>query len=420
MQASLPASAEANPPPGVQRVHVGRQPIYTRKLDVYAYELLFRTTDGNCEFTSGDMATGEVMVNALMDIGVGRIAGNARTFINMTEAYITGTRPLPPLGDRVVLEVLETVPPSDEVVAGLQRLISEGYRIALDDYTGREDYEPLLNLAHIVKVDVLDCAGEELARQVARLGDYNVKLLAEKVETYEQYRTCQDLGFDYFQGYFFCKPDVVSGTRPAGNRLIAAQLLSALQKPDIEFEELQGLLSRDATLAYRLLAYVNSAYFNLRAPISSIRHALAIVGTRGVRQWAMLVLMMALNNGKPDELLRVGMIRARMCELLAARWPGESPDAFFTGGLFSILDALLDRDIHELSDTLTIDPNIVRDLQHGDGHIRATLGAVLAYEQGRLCDLEESWRADCQRVYLDALAWSRELDRGGNARLNWT
>ncbi|MEM6639584.1 MAG: HDOD domain-containing protein [Pseudomonadota bacterium] len=407
---TAPMLAPQQQPDSVDAVHVARQPIYDRDLKVYAYEILFRTAEGVCAIESGDDATQEVVSNALIDIGLDRLVGSARAFINLTTAYITGERALPYVGERVVLEVLEDVPPTPEVIAGLEKFAADGHTVALDDFIDRPECEPMLHIAHIVKLDLMAIDPADLEAQVNRLRQFNVKLLAEKVETHEEFRRCLDLGFDYFQGYFFCKPDQITGVRPKGNKLIATELMSALQKPDIGFDDLQSILSRDASLAYRLLGYVNSAYFNFRSQVESIRQALTIIGTRGVKQWATMILMSTLGQGKPNELLRMGMIRARMCENLADRVAGVSPDALFTCGLFSILDALMDMTMEDVVETMAVDDLVTLALLKGQGPLGQVLGYVMAYEQGALNALPEDWAKDCQRAYIDAVEWSQEFD----------
>lgn len=402
----MPAADE---PDATSSVLVARQPIYDRAMRVFAYEVLFRNPDGSALIQSGDDATSQVMVNTLMDIGLNRIVGESLAFINLTEGYITGELPLPPLGGRIVLEVLETVRPTPAVVEGLTQLAAQDYLIALDDFIHSPSFDPLLGVAHIVKLDVMALSDDELAEHVARLAPFNVRLLAEKVETHDQFRRCEALGFELFQGYFFCKPDLVRGQRPMSNRLTVTQLLGALQRADIEIGELQTIIARDATLAYRLLNYVNSAYFNFRSDISSIRHALTLVGMRGIRQWASLILMMSLSAGKPSELLVLGMTRANMCEALAVHWPAVSADLFFTTGLFSILDALMDKPMNEVIASVAVDQDVANALIRGDGAVGKALKMVISYEQGDTAALSPEWQERCQRAYLDALDWSRNV-----------
>jgi EAL and modified HD-GYP domain-containing signal transduction protein len=400
-------SAPPDQAPGDQ-VYVARQPIYDRKLNLFAYEVLFRDSTRRSQVQCGDRATSEVVVNTLMDIGLERIVGSHIAFINFTEGFLTGELPLPPMNDKVVLEVLENVEPEPELIDGLARLAAEGYRIALDDFEYADKYVPLLQLAHIVKLDVLAMDSDTLRETVSILRAYPLKLLAEKVETHDKLRECQALGFDYFQGYVFSKPDLISGKRPSGNRLTVLQLLNTLQNPRVEISELEATIARDASLALRLLSYINSAYFGLRANVTSIRRALTLVGRRGIRQWASLVLMTNLADGKPAELMVTGMVRAKMCERLGEVYGAIPADMFFTTGLFSILDALLDQPLREILDGIAIDPEAADALLERGGIMGETLGNVIDFERGEI----EGWCPQllerCQLAYIDALKWSRE------------
>lgn len=401
-------SAPPDQVPGNQ-VYVARQPIYDRKLNVYAYEVLFRNSARQAEMDCGDRATSEVIVNTLMDIGLERIVGSHIAFINFTEGFLTGELPLPPIHDKVVLEVLENIEPEPELIDGLAQLAAEGYRIALDDFEYDEKYVPLLQLAHIVKLDVLALDADTLRETVRILRAYPLKLLAEKVETHEQLRECQALGFDFFQGYVFSKPDLVSGKRPSGNRLTVLQLLNTLQDPRVEISELEAAVARDASLALRLLSYINSAYFGLRANVTSIRRALTLVGRRGIRQWASLVLMTNLADGKPAELMVTGMVRAKMCERLGEVYGAIPADLFFTAGLFSILDALLDQPLGDIIEGIAIDAEAAEALLERSGVMGEILGNVIDFERGHI----EGWCPHllerCQLAYIDALKWSREV-----------
>ena len=263
----------------MQDFYIGRQPIYGRNLDVYAYELLFRGGEANyADFTEGDRATSMVILNAFTEIGLDRVVGERLAFLNLTRGFIIGEYPLPVPHERVVLEVLEDVRPEPQVLRGLRRLKSEGYLIALDDFVFSERYRPLLPLADIVKVDCLHLSGDEIRDQVEQLKGFRGKLLAEKIETQEQFNICREVGFDFFQGFFLSRPGVIHEKGVSANRLNLLRLLADLQDPDCEFDRVHEIVAQDVALSYKILRHINTAAFGLRRRIESVREALVYLG----------------------------------------------------------------------------------------------------------------------------------------------
>lgn len=393
----------------METIFVARQPIYDRQLQVYAYELLFRSNASNqANIIDGDQATSAVIVNSIMDIGLDNIVGHRPAFINMTRGFLTGALPLPLMKEQVVLEVLENISPDDELISGLKALAASGYLIALDDFVFRPELKPLLEIACIVKLDILALGPDGVSAHVDLLRDYPAKLVAEKVETQDELARCQALGFDYFQGYFFCQPEIVTGNRPDGNRLVVLELLAKLHNPATDVADLEKLISQDASLAYRLLRYINSAFFGLRSTVTSIKHALTLMGPAVVRQWASLILMVGLADGKPAELLVTGMVRAKMCELIGSADPEIPADQYFTVGLFSILDALMDILLTDILNDLPLDEEIKSALTNHTGPLGETLQGVLDYEQGHWDRLDHAAGATYQGAYLSALQWCRD------------
>ncbi len=388
-------------------VALARQPIYDRQLRVYAYELLYRSdTSNQANFTDGDQATSEVIVNAVMEIGLEHIVGHRPAFINMTHGFLTGALPLPLLKETVVLEVLEDVSVDVELIAGLEHLADSGYLIALDDFTYRPDLNRLLEIAHIVKLDVLALEPDDLSAHVDLLRDYNVKLVAEKVETQDELARCQELGFDYFQGYFFCQPDLIAARRLGGNRLVIVKLVAKLQDPAVDVGELEILIAQDASLAYRLLRYINSAFFSLRSKVTSIQHALFLLGPKTIKKWASLLLMVRLGDEKPHELIVTGMVRGKMCEIIGIVDAHSTPDQYFTVGLFSILDALMDMSLPKVLEELPLAEDTNQALMNRSGSMGEVLRDVLDYEKGTQGTLNGADFDTYQHAYLDSIKWA--------------
>lgn len=390
---------------------VGRQPIFDRNLNAIAYELLFRSAEGRGpEDVNGNRATSEVLLHTFVDIGLDTVVGNRQAFVNFPRDFLVGALPIPFIGKRIVLEVLEDVTADEEVLAGLSALSRRGHRIALDDFRYGPDTEPLLELADLVKLDLRTIPSSALAEQVAILRRRNVQLVAEKVETHDELQACRELGFDLFQGYFLCRPDLVAGRKLTPSRLTVLRLLIELQNPDAEFGLIEGMIARDAALSYKLLRSVNAAHMATRNRIGSVRQALTMLGLEHVRSLASLIVLTNIDD-KPNELLVTAALRAKMCECLAraAGQPGE--ERHFTVGLLSALDALMDQKLETLLTALPVSQEICEALLRGEGALGETLNCAMAYERG-------DWaRVNCfgldvpqiRTAYLDSLEWTRTL-----------
>ena len=391
-----------------QVAFVGRQPIYGRAVNVFAYELLYRNGDGNlANFVDEDGATTKVMLNTFLEIGLDRIVGEHKAFINVTRNFILEKLYQAIPKERVVLEVLEHIQPDPPIIDALTDLSKQGYMIALDDFVYHEALEPLVAIADIVKVDVLSLPRVTVKEHVRALRRYPVKLLAEKVETHEDFEFCKSLGFDFFQGYFFCEPNVISGRGIPTNRMSMLFLLTKLQNPEIQIPQLEDIIKTDVSLSLKILRYVNSAYFGLLKKVDSIAQAACLVGIDRLRTWATLLAMASIKE-KPYELIVTAMVRARMCEQLGLCLRQEAADSFFTVGLFSVLDSMFDSDMSEIVNTLPLSSDIRSALLPHEGVMGEALNCVIAYERGnwesvRCRNLELS---TIREAYLNALHWT--------------
>ena len=395
----------------MSEIFIARQPIYDRQLTVYAYELLYRTgSDHNhAEVTDGDDATSQVLVNALMEIGLPDLVGDSMAFINLTQQHILNGLPHSLAHSNIVLEVLEDVVPDAALIDALQNLKKAGYSIALDDFIYDDSSHPLVALADIIKVDVMALPGAALADQIKQLRPMGVKLLAEKVETNEEFEYCKALGFHYFQGYFFCKPNIVKGKHTPTSRMAIMQLLTKVQDPNLDIGELQTLISRDVSLSYRILRYINSVHFNLGKKIESMHQAINLLGLNTIKSWVTILAMSSIDD-KPYELILTALIRARMCESLAAKL-GISPEHAFTAGLFSTLDAFIDKPLDEILATLPLADELHTALLRHTGELGKLLDLVLNYERGLWQEIPGT-QFDVKTLrthYLDALRWAGAL-----------
>ncbi len=392
----------------MQDIFIGRQPIFGRDLKLFAYELLFRSgTANHAGQFDGDQATSQVIVNVFMELGLDQIVGTHWAFINMTRAFITATAPLPFPRDRVVLELLEDIRPDPEVIEGLRSFTDQGYQVALDDFIYHESLRPLVELAHIVKIDLMAVPREDLAGHVEQLRQYPVKLLAEKIETEEEFEYCKGLGFDYFQGYFLSRPSVVQGSQLPPNRLAVLQLLAKVQDPNSDAHDLERLISQDVALSYKLLRYINSAFFAFPKEIDSIRQAVVYLGTRAIKTWVSLLAVAGLGD-KPVELVTQAMQRARMCELLARAARRPNPESYFTVGLFSLLEALMEAPLVQILEALPFSEEIRDGLLKQQGPYGEALACVIAYERGDFghAVFGRLTPAQTTEAYLEATRWA--------------
>jgi len=394
----------------MENIFVGRQPIFDRDSKLYAYELLFR--DGSRDHAGvvdGDQATSRVIINAFLEIGLDRIVGPHRAFINFTRRFFTDRESLPLPAERVVLEVLEDVPPDAEVLAGLSEYVRDGYRVALDDFVFDESLRPLIELADIIKIDLMALSRGELEEQVRLLRAYDVKLLAEKVETEEEFEYCKQLGFDYFQGYFLCRPNIVQGTQLPPSRLGVLQLLAKLQDPAAEVSDLEEVIGHDVALSYKLLRYLNSAFFALPREVESLRAAVIYLGTQTIQRWASLLLLARLDE-RPSELMSQSLQRAKMCEMLAKLASRPHADSYFTVGLLSLLDAVMRVPLSKVVEALPLTSEVCDALLRFEGPYGEALASVIAYEQGYFQEAQFSELAPAQmtEAYLEAVSWANE------------
>ena len=392
----------------MENLFIARQPIYDRDIKLIGYELLYRAGDTDvAEFSDGSLASSQVILNSFLNIGFDGLVGSSLAFINITKEFILDESLTPMFESQTILEVLEDIEPTAEVVAGVKRLKSSGYRIALDDFQYTPKHDELLKLADFVKLDVIELSTEEIIRELDYLKQYNLKIIAEKVETPEMYAFCNELAFDYFQGFHFCKPQLVRHKHIRSNKLVVLNLLKLLNNPDFRFGDIEKALAQDATLTYKLLRYVNSAAFAQRKEINSIKEALVLVGGDTIRKWTTMILMMQLTEGKPQELLVTALVRARMCELLEKEH-GNKSGQMFTVGLLSLLDALMDQPLIDLIDDLILSTQVKLALLDYEGESGELLLNVILYEQGQWNKLVKH-RVDAQvyfSCYMEAVKWA--------------
>ncbi len=345
-------------------VFVARQPIFDRSRKLIAYELLFRADNARNEFngTEAALASRQVVANTLLSIGWEKILCGRLAFINFDRtSLMEGLHSALPR-ESVVLEVLESVTPDEELIAVCQEIHRQGYTIALDDFVDDPRYEPFLRMAKVIKVDMLATSKQEQERLLRTYRPRGISMLAEKVETHEEFHWAQDAGYDFFQGYFFARPALVSGRQIPQSKVACLNLLVEMQYADLDFERLQALISKDVSFSYKLLRYANSPLFYSHTDIRSVMQALVILGEANIRHWVALAALPTMAAGKPDELITHSLVRARFCESVAHAAGVREYKIAFLMGLFSLLDALVDMPLEEALHQVSVVPAITDPL----------------------------------------------------------
>ncbi|MGO9900798.1 MAG: EAL and HDOD domain-containing protein [Solirubrobacteraceae bacterium] len=386
-------------------IFLARQPILDHDQSVAGYELLYpRNGSDQTPFDDQALATARLALNALSEIGLEHLVGQSPAWISVTPEFLSLdlVRNLPP--DQVVLELRGAPFIDQSMLDQLHELRTAGYVLALDQFRYAPGLAPLLRMVDIVKLDMLALGARDLARHAFVLAPYGLKLVAKKIETIEDFELASAAGADLFQGYFFCRPQLLSGRAIAPSRLALLQMASALQAPEIQLVELERLVSNDVALSYRLLKYINSAYFSLRGRISSIKQAVALLGIEPLRRWATLNVIAEVGD-KPRELFVTALIRARFCQQAGKPQDG-APAELFTLGLFSVLDALTDTTMFVALRSLPLTPSMRDALTDHTGAGRL-LDCVIAIEHGDF-DRANEMLADASERYLEAVAWSND------------
>jgi EAL and modified HD-GYP domain-containing signal transduction protein len=362
-------------------VFVGRQPICKERAEVFGYELLCRDNQlVRTALNVEDHAAAAADVKTSIGMGLEKLAGKDLAFVGIDRDFLLGgfCSSLP--RDRVVLEVPGDAVMDSAFVDSVAKLSNDGYAIALDNYESAEQIGPIAQFTDIAKIDVRSVNYEEVVRRFISLRQSDVKLLAENVETREDYEFCRKLGFDYYQGFFFCKPDVATHKKIPFNRLSTIHLLAKLQDPNISTQDLERAVAQNLAITYKVLRYLNSSYLALPRKIESIRHAVVLVGTRLLSNWASLAMLESIED-KPREVMVTAMVRAHMCQQLGTALRQRNVDQFFTVGLLSVIDALLDRPIREALLVLPLADNVKHALIEHEGLMGTALECVNAYER---------------------------------------
>lgn len=393
---------------------IARQPIFDMNQKVYGYELLFRSGLADVfQHTNPDQATSKVIADSFFLMNIKSLTGGRRAFINITRDILINEFLFLIPKEWIVVEILEDVFPDGEVVAACEKLRRAGYLLAMDDFVYDDQYLPLIELTDFIKVDFLATGKEVRSGLVKKLGPSGVRFLAEKVETLEMLEEAKEIGYAYCQGYFFSKPKIISEKDIPGFKLHYLSLLQEINRPELDFGRLTEIMKREVSLSFKLLRYINSAFFGLRNKISSLKQALLLLGEREIRKWITLVTLATLGEDKPEELVTQSILRAKFCESLAP-FTGlfhRSEDLFLMG-MFSMIDAILDRPLSEILLEIPIAEEIKKALLGEENRLGRVYQYVLSYERGQWHRLSQQGfqlgidEEKVARLYMDAVRWS--------------
>lgn len=398
-----------NPNPLGDNVYLGRQPIFKENLSVIGYELLFRTgLDTQDSIEDAEQATRDVLYNTFTQLGVNHVVGDHFAFINMPRQLMIDLPAIP--SDQVVFELNKNIEPDKAIIDACKRIRDQGYQIALDDFCFQPKMIPLLEIAHYVKIDIQQYNAEELQDVVTKLRKYSVLLVAEKIETLAEFEHCKKMKFDFYQGFFLSKPQVITGKKSAADKLAVARLLAELRNPKNRIPEIEKIVSSDPKLSYKLMQVTNSAAFTKSYRIESLHQAILYLGTEKLREWATLLAITSVPSRSPELMLNA-MIRAKMCERFAMDL-GKTAEAdrYFMVGLFSMLDLLLDQDLASLLEQVNLDSDTKKALLSKEGPMGDVLQDVLNYELAEwdLLKVEKIEAGTYRIAYLESINWAMD------------
>ncbi len=383
---------------------LARQPIYESDLSVFGYELLFRTVDPSSAAPfDHNLATTSVLVTAFVDIGLQALVGNHRAFVNFPRDFLIGIQPIPDSPDKLVVEILEDIIIDEQLIEGISQLKSQGYMIALDDVVYSDMLIPIMHLVDIVKVEYPAIENGKLEQHVARFRQWPVQILAEKIETREEFDECNAAGFDLFQGFFLSHPEVIH-SKVSDRQSSLLPVLARLNASCETFDQLEEIVRSDADLCFRMMRYRDSSSFGLNREIHSLRHGLVLLGFGGVRRLITLLVLKSV-PGTPGQRLVSSLIRGAMCQAIAESVNPDVKDAAYTTGLFSQLDSILQQPMEDVMKSLPLSAEIRDAILAQTGTLGQILQTAVAYETAdwALIDPEFCPEDKLSAAYLQAV-----------------
>jgi c-di-GMP-related signal transduction protein len=401
------------------KAFIARQPIFTQHKSILGYELLCRTGPENFFNAPSDSHASIATVDEVFLFGFNQLTQGRLAFINATREFLVRDYLTLLPRDLVVAEILETVRPDPECLAACQRLKQAGYRLALDDFVDVPEAQPFVEIADFIKVDFPTTSPLEIERLGQIYSERKIDLIAERVETHEMFMQGVKLGYAYFQGYFFCRPQMVQRHDVPKHKFNFVQILHVVNSPELDLQEVAEVVKREPSLTFRLLRYLNSPSFALRMEVRSIPHALSLLGESGVRKWVSLVAVAAMGEDKPGELVMLPLVRAQFCESIAPlAGMRKFENDLFLMGLLSAMDAILDMPLSKVLAEVPVKSELKQALLGGESPFRTVYELVMNYETGMWEEVSRAaakLKIDEEKIpdlYLKALEWGKEIVAG--------
>lgn len=397
--------------------YVARQPIIDNQQNLFAYELLFRDGEQN-KFPDidPDQATSNILSDNQLSLGVEKITGDLPAFINFHAETLIKSFPYFLDPNKVVIEILEDVPITDDLLNACKELREKGYRFALDDHDFDPKWDVFLPVVDFIKVDVLSTTMREIQQYVRRVNRYDITLLAEKVETFEQFAQLKMLGFEYFQGFFYAKPEIMKQKKVTTGQQAVLSLISQANSVSMDFNEVSAIFSTDPGLTYKLLRFINSPIYGRRIEITSLKHAISYIGELELKKFIALLALSDLSTDKCAEITRISLIRAKFCEAISdIRKDVNNPPKAFLTGILSMIDAILDTELDQVLDILPIDNQIRDALANKNNYLRHYIYLAKFVERGLWNKAEKvaaGLNINPQVIYQchqDATNWADEM-----------
>lgn len=399
--------------------YVARQPILSRKKQTIGYELLFRDGESNAfPNIEANQATSRLLVENFMSTGCNPALESPRSFINFPQESLISLVPTAFPKRKIVVEVLETCTPNDELFSAIKHLHRMGYIIALDDFSLDAAWDRFLPYSHIVKLDIMQLGIETACKYVKqrKLQGCKRHYLAERVETNDEFQQAFDAGFHFYQGYFFSKPQIIKNRVVKPEELLTMQLFQEVCRTEVNFVRIEQLIAQDVSLSYQLLKFVNTASARLENPISSFKQALVYLGEEQIKMFVTLIATAHAAINKPKELYKQSLVKGRFCELMICRIQNGTPgqEAFIVG-LFSLLDALLDRKLDDVLEQLSLTKEIKQAILLRAGLLGSMLALYESIDAGDWENIDKMSRLlgfsakTVEKTYQEAEQWYQTI-----------
>lgn len=397
--------------------YAARQSIFDQEKNVIAYELLFRDGEQNCfPDVQPDEATSKLLTGSHLTTGIEEITDGKLAFINFHEDTLLYRFPTFLDPSLAVIEIVETVPISKPLISACKHIRDLGYKIALDDHDFDPKWDAFLPYIHIIKIDVKECDLGTLKANLPKFKEHRIKLVAEKIETEEEFQVYKALDFDFFQGYFFAMPELMKQKNIPTSKLTMLELMQASSSADFDFEAINNIIEKDVALSYMLLRFINNPIHNKRNKITSLKHALNYMGEVEVKKFVALLALANLQDGKPAELTKLSLVRAKFCELIArSKGEQDNPPMGFLVGLFSLLDALLDKRMENLMEKLPLCDDLKQALCGTNNALRRYLALARSVESGNWARVDSSCnemqldQRMVQQFHLESMKWGNAM-----------